>query len=189
MDGLFEAVVSNPRFLYSSFYGCTNQDVIRFFEEAGVRTKVERGDRVFPVSDHSSDVIRALERELKKRGVKIRLNCRVKKVCVSEEGAFRGFSLEDGSFVTGDAGIIATGGLSYPSTGSTGDGLRFAEALGHQVTECLPALVPMECQESWAGELQGLSLRNVRARILDGKKSCMKNLGKCYLPIMASAGH
>ena len=100
MDGLFEAVVSNPRFLYSSFYGCTNQDVIRFFEEAGVRTKVERGDRVFPVSDHSSDVIRALERELEKTGVKIRLNCRVKKVCVSEEGAFRGFSLEDGSFVT-----------------------------------------------------------------------------------------
>ena len=178
MEGLFDAVVTNSKFLYSSFYGCTNQDVIDFFEHAGVRTKIERGERVFPASDHSSDVIRALERELEKNGVKIRTNCPVKKVRISEEQVFLGYELEKGSFVEGDAGIIATGGLSYPSTGSTGDGLRFAKELGHQVTECLPALVPMECKEPWAAELQGLSLRNVRARILDGKKVLYEEFGE-----------
>ena len=178
MEGLFDAVVTNSKFLYSSFYGCTNQDVIDFFEHAGVRTKIERGERVFPASDHSSDVIRALERELEKNGVKIRTNCPVKKVRISEEQVFLGYELENGSFVEGDAGIVATGGLSYPSTGSTGDGLRFAKELGHQVTECLPALVPMECKEPWAAELQGLSLRNVRARILDGKKVLYEELGE-----------
>ena len=120
MEGLFDAVVTNSKFLYSSFYGCTNQDVIDFFEHAGVRTKIERGERVFPASDHSSDVIRALERELEKNGVKIRTNCPVKKVRISEEQVFLGYELENGSFVEGDAGIVATGGLSYPSTGSTG---------------------------------------------------------------------
>ena len=178
MEGLFDAVVTNSKFLYSSFYGCTNQDVIDFFEHAGVRTKIERGERVFPASDHSSDVIRALERELEKNGVKIRTNCPVKKVRISDEQVFSGYELEKGSFVEGDAGIIATGGLSYPSTGSTGDGLRFAKELGHQVTECLPALVPMECKEPWAAELQGLSLRNVRARILDGKKVLYEEFGE-----------
>lgn len=178
IEGLFDAVVTNSKFLYSSFYGCTNQDVIDFFEHAGVRTKIERGERVFPASDHSSDVIRALERELEKNGVKIRTNCPVKKVRISEEQVFLGYELENDSFVEGDAGIIATGGLSYPSTGSTGDGLRFAKELGHQVTECLPALVPMECKEPWAAELQGLSLRNVRARILDGKKVLYEEFGE-----------
>lgn len=178
MEGLFDAVVTNSKFLYSSFYGCTNQDVIDFFEHAGVRTKIERGERVFPASDHSSDVIRALERELEKNGVKIRTNCPVKKVRISEEQVFLGYELENDSFVEGDAGIVATGGLSYPSTGSTGDGLRFAKELGHQVTECLPALVPMECKEPWAAELQGLSLRNVRARILDGKKVLYEEFGE-----------
>ena len=178
MEGLFDAVVTNSKFLYSSFYGCTNQDVIDFFEHAGVRTKIERGERVFPASDHSSDVIRTLERELEKNGVKIRTNCPVKKVRISEEQVFSGYELESGSFVEGDAGIIATGGLSYSSTGSTGDGLRFAKELGHQVTECLPALVPMECKEPWAAELQGLSLRNVRARILDGKKVLYEEFGE-----------
>lgn len=178
IEGLFDAVVTNSKFLYSSFYGCTNQDVIDFFEHAGVRTKIERGERVFPASDHSSDVIRALERELEKNGVKIRTNCPVKKARISEEQVFLGYELENDSFVEGDAGIIATGGLSYPSTGSTGDGLRFAKELGHQVTECLPALVPMECKEPWAAELQGLSLRNVRARILDGKKVLYEEFGE-----------
>ena len=178
MEGIFDAVVTNSKFLYSSFYGCTNQDVIDFFEHAGVRTKIERGERVFPVSDHSSDVIRALERELEKNGVKIRTNCPVKKVRISEEQVFLGYELENGSFVEGDAGIIATGGLSYPSTGSTGDGLRFAKELGHQVTECLPGLVPMECKESWIKELQGLSLRNVRAVIRGGKKILYEDFGE-----------
>lgn len=178
MEGLFEAVVSNPKFLYSSFYGFTNQDVVDFFERAGVPTKIERGGRVFPVSDHSSDVIRGLERELKRLDVEIRLNCTVKQILADQEKGFFGFLLEDGTRLLGDAGILATGGLSYPSTGSTGDGLRFAEKLGHQVTECLPSLVPMECKESWIKELQGLSLRNVRAVIRGGKKILYEDFGE-----------
>lgn len=178
MEGLFEAVVSNPKFLYSSFYGFTNQDVVDFFERAGVPTKIERGGRVFPVSDHSSDVIRGLERELKRLDVEIRLNCTVKQILADQEKGFFGFLLEDGTRLLGDAGILATGGLSYPSTGSTGDGLRFAEELGHQVTECLPGLVPMECKEPWVKELQGLSLRNVRAVIRGGKKVLYEDFGE-----------
>lgn len=178
MEGLFDAVLSNPKFLYSSFYGFSNQDVIDFFERIGVRTKIERGGRVFPVSDHSSDVIRGLERELKRLDVEIRLNCAVKQILTDQEKGFLGFLLEDGSRLWGDAGILATGGLSYPSTGSTGDGLRFAEELGHQVTECLPGLVPMECKEPWVKELQGLSLRNVRAVIRGGKKVLYEDFGE-----------
>lgn len=178
MEGLFDAVLSNPKFLYSSFYGFSNQDVIDFFERIGVRTKIERGGRVFPVSDHSSDVIRGLERELKRLGVEIRLNCTVKQILADQEKGFFGFLLEDGTRLLGDAGILATGGLSYPSTGSTGDGLRFAEELGHQVTECLPGLVPMECKEPWVKELQGLSLRNVRAVIRGGKKVLYEDFGE-----------
>ena len=178
MEGLFDAVLSNPKFLYSSFYGFSNQDVIDFFERIGVRTKIERGGRVFPVSDHSSDVIRGLERELKRLDVEIRLNCTVKQILADQEKGFFGFLLEDGTRLLGDAGILATGGLSYPSTGSTGDGLRFAEELGHQVTECLPGLVPMECKEPWVKELQGLSLRNVRAVIRGGKKVLYEDFGE-----------
>lgn len=178
MEGLFEAVVSNPKFLYSSFYGFSNQDVVDFFERAGVPTKIERGGRVFPVSDHSSDVIRGLERELKRLDVEIRLNCTVKQILADQEKGFFGFLLEDGTRLLEDAGILATGGLSYPSTGSTGDGLRFAEELGHQVTECLPGLVPMECKEPWVKELQGLSLRNVRAVIRGGKKVLYEDFGE-----------
>ena len=178
MEGLFDAVLSNPKFLYSSFYGFSNQDVIDFFERIGVRTKIERGGRVFPVSDHSSDVIRGLERELKRLGVEIRLNCTVKQILADQEKGFFGFLLGDGTRLLGDAGILATGGLSYPSTGSTGDGLRFAEELGHQVTECLPGLVPMECKEPWVKELQGLSLRNVRAVIRGGKKVLYEDFGE-----------
>lgn len=177
IDELFQAVLSNAKFLYSSFYGCTNQDVIDFFEKIGVATKVERGERVFPASDHSSDVIRGLEREMHRLGVQVELNCTVREV-KEGQGRFRGFLLENGREIFGDAGIIATGGLSYPSTGSTGDGYRIAGQLGHQVTECLPGLVPMECKESWVKDLQGLSLRNVRACVRDGKKRLYEDFGE-----------
>ena len=139
MDTLFAAVASNPRFLYSSFYGCTNQDVIRFFEDNGVPTKTERGDRVFPVSDRSSDVIRGLEGRLRELGVRIKLHAEVKDMLV-EDGRFAGLVFSDGSTVKGDFCIVATGGLSYPSTGSTGDGYRFAGKLGHTVKPCIPSL-------------------------------------------------
>ena len=159
MEELFDAVVTNSKFLYSSFYGYTNQNVIDFFEDAGVPVKIERGNRVFPISDHSSDVIRALEREMKK-------------------GKFNKVVLKDTTTQTADACIVATGGLSYRSTGSTGDGFRFAENVGHKVTQCFPSLVPMETKEPWICELQGLSLRNVEAKILDGKKELYKDFGE-----------
>ncbi|MGN1377759.1 MAG: NAD(P)/FAD-dependent oxidoreductase [Dorea sp.] len=177
MEQLFQAVVSNSKFLYSSFYGFTNQDAIDYFESLGLRTKIERGERVFPVSDHSSDVIRALSDRMRLLGVQVFLNTVVKEI-VEKEGVFRSVVLEDGRNVRGDACIIATGGLSYPSTGSTGDGLRFAEALGHRITECMPSLVPMETKEPWVKELQGLSLKNVNVTICDGKKKLYDEFGE-----------
>ena len=177
MEELFDAVVTNSKFLYSSFYGYTNQNVIDFFEDAGVPVKIERGNRVFPISDHSSDVIRALEREMKKVGVKVCLNTEVKSV-EAEKDKFNKVVLKDTTIQTADACIVATGGLSYRSTGSTGDGFRFAENVGHKVTQCFPSLVPMETKEPWICELQGLSLRNVEAKILDGKKELYKDFGE-----------
>lgn len=177
MEELFDAVVTNSKFLYSSFYGYTNQNVIDFFEDAGVPVKIERGNRVFPISDHSSDVIRALEREMKKVGVKVCLNTEVKSV-EAEKGKFNKVVLKDATTQTADACIVATGGLSYRSTESTGDGFRFAENVGHKVTQCFPSLVPMETKEPWICELQGLSLRNVEAKILDGKKELYKDFGE-----------
>lgn len=177
MEELFDAVVTNSKFLYSSFYGYTNQNVIDFFEDAGVPVKIERGNRVFPISAHSSDVIRALEREMKKVGVKVCLNTEVKSV-EAEKGKFNKVVLKDTTTQTADACIVATGGLSYRSTGSTGDGFRFAENVGHKVTQCFPSLVPMETKEPWICELQGLSLRNVEAKILDGKKELYKDFGE-----------
>lgn len=177
MEELFDAVVTNSKFLYSSFYGYTNQNVIDFFEDAGVPVKIERGNRVFPISDHSSDVIRALEREMKKVGVKVCLNTEVKSV-EAEKGKFDKVVLKDTTTQAADACIVATGGLSYRSTGSTGDGFRFAENVGHKVTQCFPSLVPMETKEPWICELQGLSLRNVEAKILDGKKELYKDFGE-----------
>lgn len=177
MEELFDAVVTNSKFLYSSFYGYTNQNVIDFFEDAGVPVKIERGNRVFPISDHSSDVIRALEREMKKVGVKVCLNTEVKSV-EAEKGKFNKVVLKDTTTQAADACIVATGGLSYRSTGSTGDGFRFAENVGHKVTQCFPSLVPMDTKEPWICELQGLSLRNVEAKILDGKKELYKDFGE-----------
>ena len=177
MEELFDAVVTNSKFLYSSFYGYTNQNVIGFFEDAGVPVKIERGNRVFPISDHSSDVIRALEREMKKVGVKVCLNTEVKSV-EAEKGKFDKVVLKGNTAKIADACIVATGGLSYRSTGSTGDGFRFAENVGHKVTQCFPSLVPMETKEPWICELQGLSLRNVEAKILDGKKELYKDFGE-----------
>ena len=193
METLFDAVVTNSKFLYSSFYGYTNQTVIDFFEQIGVKTKVERGERVFPQSDHSSDVIRALEAEMRRRGVQIHLYTEVRRV-VSDEGRFSFIELADGSQIKGDACIVATGGLSYQTTGSTGDGHRFAQENGHSVTSCMPALVPMTAKEDWVPRLQGLSLRNVSAVIYDGKKRLYEEFGEMLFthygvsgPLMLSA--
>lgn len=177
LEDLFSAVVSNPKFLYSSFYSFTNDQVISFFEELGVQTKVERGGRVFPVSDHSSDVIRALEREMDRLGVEIRLRTEVKELII-ENSTVKGVLLSSGKKMYVDAVIAATGGISYPSTGSTGDGYRFAGQCGHKVTELLPSLVPMEVKEWYARELMGLSLRNIEIRVTDGKKKLYQEFGE-----------
>lgn len=177
METLLSSVVSNPRFLYSSFYGCTNQEVIQFFEELGVRTKIERGERVFPVSDHSSDVIRAMEKEMERLKVQVRLKEEAVRISV-KNGEFSHAELACGEHISGDACIVATGGLSYPSTGSTGDGYRFASECGHTLTPCMPSLVPMEVKENWVRELMGLSLRNVSASIYQGKKRLYQEFGE-----------
>ncbi len=170
-DKLFENVVSNPKFLYSAFNEFTNEQTMRFIEDAGCPLKVERGDRVFPVSDHASDVTAALERVLKKQNVRVRLHTKVQSL-LWEDGRILGVLLQKNQEkVLADAVIVATGGLSYPSTGSTGDGYLMAEWAGHTVTECRPSLVPFEIKETWCKDLQGLSLKNVRLTLLcDGKR-------------------
>ena len=176
-EELFRAVMSNPKFLYSAFYSFTPQDVMEFFEEAGVPLKTERGNRVFPVSDHSSDIIRGLEHELKKAGAHIHLHTEVQEICTENE-QITGVILKDGKMLSADAVVVATGGLSYPSTGSTGDGYRFAEAMGHKITEPAPSLVPMNVREEYIPALMGLSLRNVQATVYDGKKELYSDFGE-----------
>ena len=181
LEDFFSAVTSNPKFLYSAFYSFTNEQVISFFEELGVKTKVERGGRVFPVSDHSSDVIQALKSEMERLGVKINLNAEVKELITEKSSTgetVNGIRLVSGKKISGDAVIVATGGISYPSTGSTGDGYRFARRCGHKVSELSPSLVPMEVKEWYAGELMGLSLRNIEIRITDGKKKLYQEFGE-----------
>ena len=179
VEELLAAVCVNRKFLYSAFYGFTSQDTIDFFEQSGMHTKTERGNRVFPVSDHASDVIAALSGRLKKSGVKVMLHAEVKELLMEAlPRRITGVVLQDGKRMPADAVIVATGGISYRTTGSTGDGYRFAKAAGHQVTECSPSLVPMETAEDWAARLQGLSLRNVEVTILDGKKELYREFGE-----------
>ena len=178
-EELFPAVMSNPKFLYSGFYSFGPQDVMNFFEEAGVPLKVERGNRVFPQSDHSSDIIRALERELKKAGAKVHLHTTVKEIVKKPEAEkVTGVILEDGTFMEGDAVIVATGGFSYQSTGSTGDGYRFARELGLKVTDIAPSLVPLKTKEDYIPKLQGLSLKNTGLTIKNGKKVLYEDFGE-----------
>ena len=168
METVFENVVSNRRFLYSAFYNYTNEDVMKFFDNAGCKTKVERGNRVFPVSDHSSDVIAVLHETMKKLSVTIHFNKEVQKLLI-EDGAIQGVILTSGEILKSSVCIVATGGLSYPSTGSTGDGYRFAKEAGHTVTPLHPSLVSIHLKESWIKSLQGLSLKNINAVIKAGK--------------------
>ena len=189
METLFANVCSNEKFLYSAFYSYTNEQVIDFFESYGLRTKVERGNRVFPVSDHSSDVIATLAKALKDVKVEVKLYTKVTKllteVYLDENGeqvlaekksgalkqVVKGVELDDGTKIMTDAIVLATGGISYPSTGATGDGYRFAEGLHHKIIEPSPSLVPFEVQESWVTEMQGLALKNVAITIeREGKK-------------------
>lgn len=175
-EELLENVVTNHKFLFSSFGEFSSADAVEFFEEIGVRTKVERGRRAFPASDHSSDIIRALERELERLGVEVCLDSRVRGLLI-EDGAVKGVTLCDSQKIFSDAVIVATGGLSYPSTGSTGDGYRFAVEANINVTEKRPALVPIEVKEEFVKQLQGLSLKNVTFTVKNGKKVLYSDFG------------
>lgn len=159
-EDLFHSVVTNKKFLYSSFYAFTNFDVVDFFEKAGVRCKVERGNRVFPVSDKSSDVIRALSAECEKSGVKILYHSRAAKILTNEKGVC-GVECADGRTILAGGVIVTTGGMSYPGTGSDGDGYQFASDTGHDIVPCIQGLVPMNTQGNLAEQMQGLSLKNV----------------------------
>ena len=161
MEQFQRSIFRNPRFMYAAFANLDNAGVMALVESLGVPLKTERGNRVFPQSDKSSDVINALKRALEREGVAVRLNARVESLAL-EEGACRGVRLEGGERLDADAVILATGGLSYPSTGSTGDGHHMAEEAGHALSKPLPALVPVETVESWPATLSGLSLKNVR---------------------------
>ena len=170
MEDLMKQIVTNPRFLYSAFHTLDNVAVMEFFERIGLPLKTERGMRVFPQSDHSSDVIKVLQKYLEQLGVSIYLNTEVRQI-VEEEGQFKkivyGSSKKE---MVADACIVATGGLSYQSTGSTGDGYRFAKELGHTVTKLSPSLVALNIEEQFAKDLMGLTLKNVEVKLLQGKK-------------------
>lgn len=182
-ENFFDNVISNGKFLYSAFYQMDNRAVMDFFERSGCRLKEERGARIFPVSDHASDVIAALNGQMEREGVKVLLHSEVKELLVTENIDYNGcytethgkkicgVRLADGKVLKGDSVILATGGKSYAATGSTGDGYGFAEKLGHTVREMKPALVPFTVKENWCKELQGLSLKNVEILLTrEGKK-------------------
>jgi predicted Rossmann fold flavoprotein len=168
----FDNIQGNPNFLYSSLYSFTNEDAMSFVRSLGVKLKVERGDRVFPESDKSSDIISAFQDEIVKRGISIKLNSHVKDVEFSDK-KITAVTLNDGTRIEADHFILCTGGISYPQTGSTGEGHALAEKLGHNVTKLLPSLVPIEVKEEWVKELQGLSLKNVEFKLLDAKNKVL----------------
>lgn len=201
VEELFNNVVTNKKFLYSAFYGFTNDDVVAMLNTAGLATKVERGNRVFPVSDRAGDVIAALVRIMKKLGVKLEYDTTVTEIitgtvdktddtadaadggkCGAAARAIAttvtGVRCASGKVYPADAVIVATGGVSYPTTGSTGDGYEFAQRTGHNVTALSPALVPFNVAEEDVKELQGLALKNSGVTIYDGKKKLYEDFGE-----------
>lgn len=189
---LFGQILRNAKFMYSAIYTFDNFRVMDFFEQNGTPLKTERGGRVFPVSDHASDIIRALSNALERGQVNVRLHTRAASVSKQADG----FVVKDtkGASFAADKVILATGGLSYPSTGSTGDGYGFAQHFGHTIQTLNPSLTAMVAKESYIKELQGLSLKNVRARIFDGAKLVYDDFGEMLFthfgvsgPLMLSA--
>ncbi len=205
---LLSHVISNPKFLYPAFYAFDSDACMAFFEQLGVKLKVERGNRVFPVSDHSSDIIKALSYEMRRLGVEVRLQTTVagliteelmqeaastqengkclsaqkekkqKKKSAVYKSFCEGVVLSDGTQLLADAVILATGGVSYPLTGANGSGLEMASGAGMQVTPLYPALVPLRTKEAWGHALMGLSLRNVSVTIRQGKKNLYEGFGE-----------
>ncbi len=176
-DVFFLNIPRNPKFLFSAYAACNPQDVMTLFEELGVPLKVERGNRVFPQSDKSSDIIRAMDRYLKRTGVLVRFNTKVDGLLVTE-GRIAGVRLSSGETLPANSVILASGGASYPATGSRGDGYRFLSALGHSILPPRPALVPLETKENWPGTLSGLTLKNVRLKAVQKGNVVFEELGE-----------
>ena len=181
VEDYFGFVKRNPRFMYSAIYDFDNRAVMDFFESHGCKLKVERGDRVFPVSDHSSDIINTLYRAVVKAGVDVQFGTTVESIEASQ-GAVSAVTYSKGDDPLTreefDSVIVCTGGLSYPSTGSTGDGYKFARDLGHTLVQPQPSLVPFETREEWCKDLQGLSLRNVGLKMFLVPKGSTDKGGK-----------
>ncbi|QXM06051.1 NAD(P)/FAD-dependent oxidoreductase [Crassaminicella indica] len=177
IEELLNHVTTNKNFLYSAFYTFTNDDIINLLNKYGTPTKIERGNRVFPKSDKSSDVIKALEKYMVSYGVDIKLNTEVKEILTKDQKIF-GVKLSNNKIINCDKIIIATGGISYPSTGSTGDGYRFAKEMGHNIKPLKPALVPLEVEEDWVKQLQGLSLKNVLLKAVYNNKEIHSEFGE-----------
>lgn len=175
----FDYIPGNPHFLYSALYTYTNLDTMKFFEEEGIKLKVERGGRVFPESDKSSDIIKGLSSGLIKANVKVKLKNKVTKV-IYNGNEITGVEINNNEILKGDYFIMATGGASYPLTGSRGEGQEFAKQLGHKIITLKPTLVPIVLDESWVKDIMGLSLKNVEISLLQEgiKKPLYKNLGE-----------
>lgn len=176
LDDLINSVVTNKRFMYSAFSSFMPYDTIALIEEMGVPTKIERGNRVFPESDKAVDIVDALVKNAKQSGVKF-----VEGTVTSfntENNVIKSVNLADGTVVDGDAFAICTGGLSYQSTGSTGDGYRLAEGVGHSITDIEPALISLVASNGFVPKLQGLSLRNISIKLLDGEKEIYSDFGE-----------
>lgn len=177
IDKLFDSIVTNKKFMYSAIYGFDNISTLSFFEGLGLDYKVERGDRVFPTSDHSSDVIQALVRKLERLDVEVNKNTKVTDLII-ENDCVKGIVIDQKKKIYGDSVIIATGGKSYPLTGSTGDGYTFAKMAGHSITELTPSLVPFEIKEPYVKDLMGLSLKNTGIHITADGKTIYKDFGE-----------
>ncbi|MBP8968499.1 MAG: NAD(P)/FAD-dependent oxidoreductase [Lachnospiraceae bacterium] len=173
---IMKNIMTNPKFMYSALESYDNTDIIRDIENEGCRVKEERGGRMFPVSDHSSDVIKALSNMLDKSGVEVRLRSEVKKLSKTENG-FE-VTLSSGKKENADAVVVATGGVSYAATGSTGDGFEFAKGFGHTVTELKPSLVPLVTSDGWCKDLQGLSLKNTGLKMYSAGKLIYEDFGE-----------
>ncbi len=178
LDTLIANVPKNGRFLYSAFSSFLPEDTMEFFENVGVPLKTERGNRVFPVSDKAVDIVDALVNSAKKKGVKI-ITASAEEI-LTENGEVVGVALQNGEILRADAVILATGGASYPVTGSTGDGYKMAQRIGHTVTELKPSLVPLNIHEGFCTRLSGLSLKNVNLSVFEEskKKPVFSELGE-----------
>lgn len=186
VETLLANVVTNKKFLYSAFYSFDNMALMDMIEKAGCPLKTERGERVFPVSDHSSDIIKAFERILSDKNVEVRLHTTVREIVTEGDKLIGVKAIKQNpngtagkiQLLKADSVIVCTGGVSYPLTGSTGDGYRFASGTGHSLIKPRPSLVPFETRQKWVKDCMGLSLKNVSMKLVSGKKTVYDGFGE-----------